>query len=169
MALQSARLAGLDVPQNAFDRARGWIRSVESRGERRGRFAYQRGRRESPAMTAEAMLCLEYLGADEQDASLLAGADYLVDHLPEPGRESSYYWYYGTQALFQLQGDHWLRWNEALRDMLLATQRTGGPAAGTWDPEDQWEHAGGRIYSTSLRLLMLEVYYRHLPLYRGSG
>jgi hypothetical protein len=37
---------------------------------------------------------------------------------------------------------------------------------GTWDPKDQWEKGGGRIYATSLRILMLEVYYRHLLLYQ---
>jgi len=37
--------------------------------------------------------------------------------------------------------------------------------AGTWNPIDSWEHRGGRIYSTSIKLLLLEIYYRHLPLY----
>ncbi len=50
--------------------------------------------------------------------------------------------------------------------MLLDTQHKEGALSGTWDPKDQWESSGGRIYSTSLRLLMLEVSYRHLPLYQ---
>jgi hypothetical protein len=166
MALKSAQLAGLVFPQAVLDRAGQWIRRVEGRGNRLGRFAYQRGHRESPAMTAEAILCLEYLGTAANEPSLLAGAEYLLEHLPELGEESSYYWYYGTQSLFHMQGSYWSRWNAALRDMLLTTQRTSGPAAGTWDPRDNWEVAAGRLYATALRLLMLEVYYRHLPLYQ---
>ena len=27
------------------------------------------------------------------------------------------------------------------------------------------ERSGGRIYATAIKLLVLEVYYRHLPLY----
>ena len=37
--------------------------------------------------------------------------------------------------------------------------------AGTWNPADNWETQGGRIYATAMKLLVLEVYYRHLPLY----
>ena len=68
--------------------------------------------------------------------------------------------------MFHLQGDHWDQWNDALHSMLLKSQVTSGPTAGTWDPRDSWEGRGGRIYATSLRLLMLEVYYRHLPLFQ---
>ncbi len=45
----------------------------------------------------------------------------------------------------------------------------GGREAGSWDPmkpsEDEWARYGGRLYVTCLSLYMLEVYYRHLPLY----
>jgi hypothetical protein len=33
---------------------------------------------------------------------------------------------------------------------------------------DRWGADGGRIYVTAMHLLNLEVYYRHLPLYRSS-
>ena len=56
--------------------------------------------------------------------------------------------------------------NGRLRDHLVSTQETRGALAGSWRPVDQREKAGGRLYATALRLLMLEVYYRHLPLYQ---
>ena len=62
--------------------------------------------------------------------------------------------------------EHWEQWNGALHDMLIETQIKDGPTAGTWNPRDNWEGRGGRIYATSLRLLMLEVSYRHLPLFQ---
>ena len=40
------------------------------------------------------------------------------------------------------------------------------PGAGSWDVTDPHGNAGGRIYQTALSLLTLEVYYRHLPIYR---
>jgi hypothetical protein len=48
---------------------------------------------------------------------------------------------------------------------LLALQRADGDLAGTWDPDAIWGGYGGRIYSTALATLCLEVYYRYLPLY----
>jgi hypothetical protein len=71
--------------------------------------------------------------------------------------------------MFHLQGEHWKQWNEAQRDRLVQSQAQAqaGGAAGSWDPKDRWENDGGRLYATSLRLLMLEVYYRHLPLYQA--
>ena len=117
-------------------------------------------------MTAEGLLCTQYLGADRNSPQLQAGAAYLLQHLPKKGQQTSYYWYYGTQVMYHMQGDYWPKWNAALRDQLVQTQRKDGPLQGTWDPGDQWEWRGGRLYCTSLRLLMLSVYYRHLPLYQ---
>lgn len=51
-------------------------------------------------------------------------------------------------------------------------QVTTGPLAGSWDPHnpvpDRWAVAG-RIYVTTLNLLSLEVYYRHLPIYEETA
>ena len=96
-------------------------------------------------------------------------ATLLLEQLPGNGPANLYYWYYGTLAMFQLQGDYWQQWNEALRTQLLASQRTAGALAGSWDPDAVWGGYGGRIYSTSLSTLCLEVYYRYLPLYSQSG
>jgi hypothetical protein len=64
-----------------------------------------------------------------------------------------------------LQGPVWRHWNEALQAQLLGTQQKTGPLAGSWDPDPVWGGYGGRIYSTTLSTLCLEVYYRYLPLY----
>lgn len=174
MAMKSGQMAALSVSQDSLNLVHKWLDSVEGKGREAGRFEYQRGRGVTPAMTAEALLCLQYLGADRNDRRLRAGADYLLENLPDKGKVNSYYWYYATQVMYHLQGEPWRQWNNALRDMLVETQHKEGHLAGTWDVKGEWEDRGGRIYSTSLRLLMLEVYYRHLPLYQlveasGSG
>jgi len=116
-------------------------------------------------MTSEALLCLEYLGISRNDPSLAAGSKYLAQHLPGSGGITSYYMYYGTQVSFHVQGDLWKKWNEAMKKNLLSTQIKKNHMAGTWNPSDAWENQAGRLFGTSLRLLMLEIYYRHLPLY----
>jgi hypothetical protein len=169
MAMKSGQMAGLKVSQESLDLVHKWLRSMEGSGAGIGTFKYQSGYPITPTMTAEGLLCLEYLGTPPSDPRLQSGVKYLLGHLPRKGQESSYYWYYGTQVMYHVQGDAWQQWNLALRDMLVAAQVKTGHLAGTWDPSDQWEQRGGRIFATSLRLLMLEVYYRHLPLYQLSS
>ena len=38
-----------------------------------------------------------------------------------------------------------------------------GCERGSWDPNSKWGRQGGRIYSTALAILTLEVYYRYTP------
>lgn len=58
-----------------------------------------------------------------------------------------------------------------IRDVIVNAQdkKKGSPGYGSWDPAgDQFASIGGRVMKTSLCLLTLEVYYRHLPLYRSE-
>jgi len=90
-----------------------------------------------------------------------------MQYPPQWHRENLYYWYYGTVACFQMGGDYWQRWNSSLRDMLIEHQAREGHEAGSWDPNptlDTWGKEGGRVYSTALATLCLEVYYRFLPI-----
>lgn len=168
MALKSGEMAGLKVPPKTLELAGKWLDSVEGRGKQRGRYGYS-NRGGTPAMTAEALLCRQFLGTPRDDPGMIAGGDYLTGHPPRHGQLTSYYWYYGMQVMYHLQGEHWKAWNEPTRKMLETSQVTKGPMAGTWNPRDRWEQQAGRLYATSLRLLILEVYYRHLPLYRQLG
>jgi len=187
MALKSAQMAGLDVPQSAFDKIDAWLDSATAPDQDdAGQYIYnphadptiakqRSGLRPNLAMTSEAMLMRMYLGGDSSDPDLIAGADHLKENLPQLGNETRslrdcYYWYYATQAMFHLQGEYWEAWNERLRPMATGNQVNSGPHVGSWNPRrpvlDRWGRAGGRHYVTAMHLLMLEVYYRHLPLFR---
>jgi hypothetical protein len=48
----------------------------------------------------------------------------------------------------------------------VADQRTDGDFAGSWNPRSPWGDYGGRVFSTAVSTLCLEVYYRFLPLYQ---
>ncbi len=165
MALKSGEMAGIPVPQKTFDHTARWLKSVEANQPVGGQFGYN-SRGASPAMTAEGLLCLQFMGAERNSPRMRAGADFLMNYLPKPDQKNtSYYWYYGTQVMYHMQGPYWDAWNEKLRDELVKSQLNSGQLAGTWHSRDNWENTGGRLYATSMKLLMLEVYYRHLPLY----
>ncbi len=168
MALKSGQMAGLSVPKSAYDGVSKFLDSVESKSSR-GQFSYHPSKPESQAMTAEGLLMRQYLGAGRSDPSLMAGASYLKQRLPRLEERDTYYWYYATQVMFHMQGENWSAWNAKIRDLLVDTQEKGAGTAGSWTPESptksKWGEAGGRHYLTCLNLLMLEVYYRHLPLY----
>ena len=62
-------------------------------------------------------------------------------------------------------------------DFNLATQRqeynpeTKEPLDedGSWDPIGEWGLAGGRVYSTAIGAMTLEVYYRFTRAQEGTG
>ncbi|MBS0210974.1 MAG: hypothetical protein JSS27_18680 [Planctomycetes bacterium] len=185
MALKSGELAGLAVPSTTYAKVSHWLDEAQGAGGDPAHYAYrprstQASQREpSRVMTAEALLMRQYLGWRRDQPSMVEGARWLGRQLPEYGRATAarpsgqrdaYYWYYATQVMFQMQGEYWEQWNGALRTLLVDSQVQSGPLAGSWDPArpvpDRWGEFGGRIYITALDLLMLEVYYRHLPIYQ---
>ena len=101
---------------------------------------------------------------------MVEGTAYLVRNLPDNALRNLYYWYYGTQVMHNQPGPEWDSWNRKMRRILVDTQCTTDCAAGSWDPQkpspDPWAGQGGRLMTTSLAALTLEVYYRHLPLYQ---
>lgn len=172
MALKSGEMAGLTVSKDVYSGVAKWLDSVESKTAK-GQFTYHPSRPVSLAMTAEGLLMRQYLGAVRTDARLQSGADFLRQHLPDLADRDAYYWYYATQVMFHMQGAHWDEWNTRLRDTLVSTQLKDGDPNGSWSPDrptpEKWGAAGGRHYVTCMNLLMLEVYYRHLPLYIELG
>jgi hypothetical protein len=168
MALKSAELAGIDVPASARDGAARYLRSVAS-GQYGGKASYRPGEKTTATMTAEALVCRQFLGMARENPAGNEAGDYLLLKLPGPEQINLYYWYYGTLGMYQLQGDHWQRWNEALQNTLVRRQRVDGDMAGSWDPDCIWAGYGGRVYSTAMSALCLEVYYRYLPIYRSTS
>ncbi len=165
MALKSASNAGVDVAGETFDAARAWLDRVSERS-RPGLYAYQPGQRPTPSMTAEGMFAQLLLGLRPDHRRMRDSVDFILQHLPNWDSDPrTYFWYYASLALFQHQGKEWETWNKALTEELTKHQRKDGRAAGSWDPVDEWSKIGGRVYQTALCTLMLEVYYRYLPLY----
>jgi hypothetical protein len=167
MALHSAELAGIATPAETRLRMTRFLHSVSS-GPAKGLASYRPGDRATRSMTAEALACRCFLKAANADAALDEAAAFVIEEKPGQGATNLYYWYYGTLALHQRQGREWEAWNAALQRQLLYSQRFDGERRGSWDPDALWGGYGGRVYSTSLAALCLEVYYRYLPLH-GRG
>ncbi|MBU4400947.1 MAG: squalene--hopene cyclase [Planctomycetes bacterium] len=170
MALQSARMAGLEVPKETFDNVERYLNDVAQYDG--ARYPYQRNGDVRLAMTAEALLMRQYIGWKRDDPRLVAGVEWITspENLINFERDRNvYYWYYATQVAHHIEGDYWKRWNEVMRQVLPEQQIPRGKEAGSWDPNrptaDQWASGGGRLYVTCLSICMLEVYYRHLPIY----
>lgn len=164
MGLKSAEAGGIVIPEKTRLGMRKFLYSASS-GRHLGLAGYRPGERVSPTMTAEAIMCRIFLD-DYRDAQGKEAAEFLRSDLPRQGQENLYYWYYGTMALFQIQGPEWEIWNAALKRQLLQQQRQTGELAGSWDPDRQWGQYGGRVFSTAFGALCLEVYYRYLPIYK---
>jgi hypothetical protein len=166
MTLKSAELAGIPIPDKTRQGVIRYLRSVSS-GTYGGRASYRHGEQQTRSMTAEALVCWQFLGLPRQHPAGNEAGDFLLEELPGTGTYNLYYWYYATLGMYQLQGTHWQQWNEAMRTTVLSRQLKEGPQAGSWDTDDLWGCYGGRVYTTALATLTLEVYYRFLPLYTG--
>jgi hypothetical protein len=167
MALQSARMAGVEVPSFAFDRIGQFLDSVAR--ENGSQYAYRPTDGATTPLSAEGLLTRQYLGWQHDDLRLRAGVDYLLESLPEWDKQNVYYWYYATQVCHHMEGPDWQTWNAVTRQLLPEHQEKRGKERGSWNPaNDRWGSAGGRLYVTCMSLYTLEVYYRHLPLYRDG-
>ena len=77
-----------------------------------------------------------------------------------------YYWYYATQTMHHMGGTYWREWNYKMKRVLLALQETDGHESGSWYFDEAHSSHGGRLYTTAMAIMTLEVYYRYMPLYQ---
>jgi hypothetical protein len=184
MALKSGQLANLEVPEECFARIRQWLDRCQASSRERHLYRYnpyapdtetqRHGRTPNETMTSVGLLMRLYLNWRRDNEHMVDGARYLSQNPPALGtardpQRDTYYWYYATQVMFHMGGDYWKAWNGRLHPLLVNTQIRRGAMAGSWDPRnpvpDRWAPHAGRLYVTTMNLLSLEVYYRHLPLY----
>lgn len=188
MALKSGELAGLQVKDRTYRGIDKWLGLAQQSEDRPDRYRYnpfapdtesqRHGKVPTPTMTAVGMLMRMYSGWRRDNDAMQSAADYLLQYPPALGskrrpKRDGYYWYYATQVMFHMGGEHWEQWNQHLNPLLLRSQIKSGPKSGSWDPElpvrDRWSPHAGRLYVTTMNLLNLEVYYRHLPIYEDTA
>ena len=110
-----------------------------------------------------------YLGWKKDNPALQRGVKFLSRH--GPSGANMYYNYYATQVMRHWEGDEWANWNRQMRDQLVHAQAKQGHEDGSWfsGTGDNGAGPGGRLYCTAMATMILEVYYRYLPLYRAQS
>ena len=176
MALKSGHMAGLTVHPAVIDKASQFIDSMEYQHAGRVQYRYSAERvngdffgndfQNPTTMSARSLsnagiLCRMYLGWKKDHPAILQTIERIM--ADGPSTTTPYYNYYATQVVHHYGGNVWQAWNPKMRDLLISTQATQGHEAGSWQFEE--DHLAGRLWCTSLSTMILEVYYRHLPIY----
>ncbi|MGA2034840.1 MAG: hypothetical protein ABSG68_21530, partial [Thermoguttaceae bacterium] len=167
LALSSAREAAVDVDPRCLAKIDRFFRSCQTGAN--GRTGYQGRTLQTDATTGIGMAARQFLFLDRDAPLVRDAAPYLAALAEKSWKKPTlaaddcdyYLWYNCTLAMFQAGGDAWNRWNAVVRDAVVGLQRHDGCPRGSWDPGDAWGQRGGRIYSTALAILTLEVYYRY--------
>ena len=160
MALKSSQASKLEIPSMTLRLATQFLDSVQADGG--AQYGYMTP---SPkkSTTAIGLLCRMYSGWPRGRAALKKGVKLLSGWGPSP--TNLYYDYYATQVLNHWGGREWKKWNDKLRDHLVQTQSQQGIESGSWYFPDPNGDKGGRLYNTAMAVMILEVYYRYMPLY----
>jgi hypothetical protein len=172
--LKSAQMAGLNVPRATIEGVDRFLTKVSA--DEGSRYGYTDGQNGGNyRLSAVGLLARQYMGWGPRTRGLTKGVEHMQKLPPGPNPRDMYYFYYATQVMHHMASvmpEAWDKWNVPMRDMLIKGQDNGTTAdhrdqKGSWDPTgDALGAPLGRLGYTSLCLLTLEVYYRHLPLYR---
>jgi hypothetical protein len=162
MALKSGHMAYLQVPPNTVQGAIKFLNTVQSDSGSKYGYAEPGA---GAATTAIGLLCRMYLGWKKDEPALQRGAEFISSRGPSPN--DMYFNYYATQVMHHMGDEPWEKWNNVMRDQLVNSQVTSGHMAGSWEVPGggHANEAGGRLYVTSMATMILEVYYRHMPIY----
>jgi hypothetical protein len=168
MALKSGHMSYLRVNPATVKAAYLFLDSVQSSGGATYGYTAPDDR---PSTSAVGLLCRMYLGWTRDNPALGRGIALLVKKGPD--KSDMYYNYYATQAIFQYTGgvgSLWDEWNEKMRDYLISTQARQGHEKGSWYlPGNGHNATGGRLYVTAMATMILEIYYRHMPIYQEKA
>jgi hypothetical protein len=155
VGLLAARNAGIEVPDEAIDKAINYYTQMTSDS---GQVAYSGGFGgfdESLARISIATLVYS-VGRRKDLPQFKATLSYLTERLETPAQNyPEYTRYYQSQALFQGDVEAWEKWNKLLIRQLKSTQAADGSIKGQF----------GAAVGTSLSLLALALNYRFLPIY----
>lgn len=167
MALKSGHMGHLTIPPNVIQGATLFLDKVSS--DSGSIYGYNKpSTTPRPSTTAVGLLCRMYTGWDKNHPGIKKG----VKHLSKIGvkKPDLYYNYYAAQVLRHHGGVEWDKFNNELRDWLVETQDQDKGAKGSWYFKGAPHMSeSGRLCLTSFATMILEVYYRHMPLYAEAA
>ncbi len=170
MALKSAYHAKIPIPRTVGMGVTKFLDDVSHK--EKSQYSYMPGQGPKASTTSIGLLCRMYMGWKAENPALIEGVKYLAK--VGPSKNDIYYDYYASQVMIQFtgaRGELWTKWNTVMRDWLVATQKKAGPEKGSWDVIEKGHKGdrGGRLYTTCLAVMTLEIYYRVLPLYQRAA
>ncbi|MCC6575064.1 MAG: terpene cyclase/mutase family protein [Planctomycetes bacterium] len=182
MALVCAREAGVNVPDENLRRCAKFLKEF-TRADGEALYADKSPREgeRGLAMLAVSSACRRLLGESGDTATQGKQMARIANTPPQYAKagdlsESMYMWYYASIAMLLAKSDsggenRWRNWNIALKRALVDNQCKEGGRRGSFDPVCFWaKTSGGRLYSTAIAVLNLEIYYRYDPAYlRAAG
>ena len=174
MALKSARAARLHVPDSATERIKQWLReSINADGTTgyTNRIGARGSSGGTPPMTAVATLCRIFVPESARRGDIGEALAYLSKRGVD--LNNLYYTYYGTFAMHQARRvypKYWNKWNKAFRKALIARQIKDRKSElhGSWNTDFTYGSHGGRVYTTALSVMCLEVDYILLPILKRT-
>lgn len=165
MALKSGQLSYLRIDPRTVAGASHFLDTVQT--DSGAGYGYQTPTA-GTGTTAIGLLCRMFMGWKRDNVALMRGVQSLGDR--GPSNTDMYYNYYATQVMSHYGGDPWEKWNPRMRDFLIKEQAAGGHEKGSWHfAGAHGSEEGGRHYSTALATMILEVYYRHMPIYQEQA
>lgn len=190
MALKTAKLAGIEFEEKAaFDGASAWLdkMTVDEKGVYRTGYNQPGGGNArlrsaanydtNPTMDAINICARLFMGRKEWDTKnkvIVAQCKLLAAATPswEMLKIDYIYWFWGSLAAYQVGGETWSKWCDALKPALVNNQRgwrkedkdTTAQTLdehGSWDAVDAWAAAGGRVYGTAINCMLLHTIARY--------
>lgn len=160
LSLVAAKRSDAPMKTYTLHNARDFILSTSEKDEYS--FGYQHPPGEDTT-TAIGLTLLLYLGESPHYTPFFNAITDMAARGPK--FTNVYHDYYATLALHHTQHPYWDDWNSQLRDFLVDKQAKTGHERGSWHFKDRWGDVGGRLYTTAMCAMILEVYYRYMPLY----
>jgi hypothetical protein len=181
LALKSARVAGLAIPEHCWDGAERLFEDLTgevngyprtgyiTKGGPNARLREASNFLPNPSIDSINVLCQLFMNKPNTNSTLVRQANIITqeNYLPtidDPDKIDYYYWYYASLAIYQMGGVYWKKWEKPMINALTGLQRTEDKDScvyGSWDPIGAWGLPGGRVYATAINALTLEVYYRY--------
>ena len=170
-ALCAAEAAGIEIE---IEVAHGALAAIHAASDPRSGGAGSRARangaeapakpaQASAATTGAALFSRALLGQSAIRVPLVgAHRDRLAAAPPSAAPFDALGWFFASHAMFQMGGETWQAWSAALEAAALGAQDTSDDQSlrGSWPPDARAEALGGRVASTALAALALEVTYR---------
>jgi len=178
-ALKAAHLTGLNLPgvDGSLEKAVDALDKVWKGTEGYG----YRGPENKWSLTGVGILCRLFW--KNETGPVRNAMEWVLDTAEKEDRQKPlkykgdncdlYAWYYHTQAALMFGGGAWQKWNRWFQDEICDVQNPDGswPAPGGKGPGVDYGHdqsMSAQVYRSTLCILMLEVFYRYMPVNRAG-